>query len=104
MVKRYSPMEDPYVSAAGVVGVPAGEGKREGGSRPQRNPAVLGLSTVPEQALLPRLGSLPLVAGGTKGAAVLWGGWLWHQGKREPRWFQAVLLGCDGEGWGMVLG
>lgn len=59
-------MEDPYVSAAGMVGIPAGEGKREGGSRPQRNPAMLGLSTAPEQALLLCLGSFPLLAGGQK--------------------------------------
>lgn len=77
-MKRYSPMEDPYVSlllARLVLQLCLTHGRRSATVLPAlrrshlwRNRAVLALSTAPGQALLLCLGSLLLLAGGGRGA------------------------------------
>ena len=74
-MKRYSPMEDPYVSllpARLLLQLCLTHGRRGSAALPaalcrshlRRNTAALGLSTAPAQAPLPCLGSLPPLAGG----------------------------------------
>lgn len=95
MVKRYSPMEDPYVSL-----LPAWLGLKLCLTHGRRGRATV---PTPEQAPLLCLGSLPPLAGRRKGTPVLWGGWLWHQGKRVGGSKQSLWGGMEGA-LGMFLG